>query len=205
MKAVIDDEQEINSNCLAKIIIKTENISISNNQIASIQNFDNNNITHIGTRIEYPGESAYFVQSVEINQANNSGIITFNIPATEDANIYVVSVNYDKSKALYYGLKRGINIDTDTVTKIKTEDFEWVKADWKYGKDKSQILVRDPFRQTNVRYDEYFIGINGSSSISDNFTENGYRIYYNAQGTPYLKHIFFNLPFKSRYLINQKE
>lgn len=199
-----DIDPEVSSDGLAKIIINAEEISSSNTQSASSQNiYENNNITHIGTRIEYPRETANFIQSVKIDQAKNSGIITFNIPATKDANIYVVAVNYDESRALYFGVKRGINIENDTVTEIRTNDFEWVKADWKYGEDKSQILIRDPFRQVDARYDEYFIGINGESSISDDFTEDGYRIYYNAQGTPYIKHSFFNLPFKSRYLIEQ--
>jgi len=193
----------VSSNGLASIIINTQEISLDNAQTVSSQNNDlTNNTTHIGTRIEYPGKTAYFVESVEINQATETGIITFSIPATKEANIYVAAVNYDDNRALYYGIKRGINIKKDTVTEIKTKDFDWVQADWKFGDD-NQILVRDAFKQKNLRNDEYFLGINGSSSISDDFTEDGYRIYYDAEGEPFLKHVFFNLPFKSRYLIDQ--
>jgi hypothetical protein len=205
---VKDIEDDVSSNGLAKIIINTEEISISDNTVAQVQDVnEDKNITHIGTRIEYPGKTAYFIQSVEIDQAIDSGIITFDIPATEDASIYVVAVNYDDSIAKFYGVKRGINIEIDTVTEIRTNDFDWVKADWKYGEDETQILVRDPFEQVDLRYDQYYFGINGSCSISesDDFTDDGYRIFYEAEGTPYLKHSFFNLPFKSRYLINQVE
>ncbi len=196
-------DTEISSNGLASIIIDPQEVSLKDSQTVSSQNNElTSNTTHIGTRIEYPGKKAYFVESVEIDQATEKGIITFSIPATKDANIYVAAVNYDNNKTLYYGIKRGINIQKDTLTEIKTKDFDWVQADWKYG-DGNQILVRDPFRQKDNRYDEYFIGINGSSSISDDFTEDGFRIYYDAEGEPFLKHIFFNLPFKSRYLIDQ--
>ena len=204
--AVNEIETDTSSKGLATVIINPDKISVNDNQTLSSQNFDeNNNITHIGTRIEYPGETAYFVESVEIEQADESGIITFNIPATENANIYVSAVNYNDIKALFYGVKRGIYIEEDTVTEIKTEDIDWVQADWKYGDKENEILVRDPFKQVDTRYDEYFIGINGSSSITDDFTEDGYRKYEEAEGTPYLKHVFFSLPYNSRYLINQSE
>ena len=55
----------------------------------------------------------------------------------------------------------------------------------------------------DARYDQYYFGINGSSSISDDFTDDGYRIFYDAEGIPYIKHSFFNLPLKSWYLIDQ--
>lgn len=202
-----DVDNEFTSNGLAKVIINPEEINVDN-KAAKTQNLDSDNdVTHIGTRIEYPGETAYFIQSVEIDYANNSGIITFDIPATEDANIYVVAVKYSdeqgESRARYFGIKTGINIKTDTVTEIRTNDFSWVQADWRYGELDDQILVKDPFMQIDKKYDEYFIEIKGISTISDDFTDDGYRIFYEAIGEPYLRHSFFNLPINSRYLIDQ--
>jgi len=155
-------------------------------------------ITHVGARVVYVGQNASFAQSVEKSTAERQGIITFDIPASNNAKLFTVAVHhsgeYNKNRALWLGVVDNLQIPKDGIVEITMDDIEWVKAEWKPAEgyenyadgitaEKEEddiyfphIYVRDPYQAgENPSWDEIIIGINGSSSHGDNI--DGWRLF----------------------------
>ncbi|MFW6312219.1 MAG: hypothetical protein ACOC1K_08315 [Nanoarchaeota archaeon] len=78
---------------------------------------------------------------MEKEVAKDKGIITFDVPATEKANIYTVAVHhegrYKEDNIVYWmGKIEGIEIPDDTIIEIKMDEIEWEEAEWKPNRGK---------------------------------------------------------------------
>src|SRR5690606_20338472 len=83
------------------------------------------NVTHVGARIEYPGQNAGFFQSVSREVASEQGIITMKVPPSKNANLYVAAVDSSTLSVVKLGYKRGLVILEDAVTTVKTDEITW--------------------------------------------------------------------------------
>lgn len=169
---------------------------------AGVRQVDPNSITHVGARLEYPNESAVFMQSVERQVAEDIGVITMEVPAAQAANLYVAAVKYSSewwgSRAIYYGVVRNLALPGGTIVEIRMSDIEWVEASWHVSADdepiwngnrvyeapasqaaldRPAIYVRDPFQvgERPTVYHNLLIKINGSSSWGEN--PDGWRLF----------------------------
>ena len=100
-------------------------------------------ITHVGARLEYPDNSAVFIQSVKKQVAQDVGVITMEVPAANKANLYVVAVKYDGTwkgnRALYFGVVRDLYIPGNTVIEVKMSDIQWAAASWHLAEEDEAI------------------------------------------------------------------
>lgn len=101
---------------------------------AGVRQVDPNSITHVGARLEYPDDSAVFMQSVKRRVAEDTGVITMEVPAAQAANLYVAAVKYSSdwwgSRAVYFGAVRNLSLPGGTIVQIRTSDIDWVEATW---------------------------------------------------------------------------
>ena len=177
---------------------------------AGVRQADPNDITHVGARLEYPNESAVFIQSVERQVAQDVGVITMEVPATEKADLYLVAVKYAagwwQSRALYYGVVRNLALPGHTIVEIKMNDIEWVEASWHVSEDdeatwngnrlfeapaswqyldRPTVYVRDPFLLgPKPQHQSLLIRINGRYSWGDN--PDGWRPFTIRATNPYV-------------------
>lgn len=162
------------------------------------------NITHVGVRVEYPDADAAFSQSTTKALADNEGIVTLNVPPAEEANIYLVAVEYEESDGtgLLLASENGTQIEEDTANEWVTDDFEWVAAEWfvteeyedEYGQgkfhvDKDKQLFRLPYLVTypfqpgqELTYEQLLVGITGQGITGENLDD--YYKYYAAARNP---------------------
>ena len=147
-------------------------------------------VTHTGVRVIYPGNNAAYSQSVTREIAETQGIITLQIPSTDDAQIYVLAVhdstfNWGR-RVLQMGWIESFPIPADNITTITMDDINWIEAKWYPGegyenyenelivsKDKKQldmpIYIRDPFQVgKEVSYEQSVIKITGASRCGEN-------------------------------------
>jgi len=91
-------------------------------------------ITHVGARVIYPVDGGVWIQYVEKETAEEVGVITFAIPPTDEAQLYLAAVHIDESEgqnyALKYGLFEDFTIPEDGVLEVRMEDIEWVSSTW---------------------------------------------------------------------------
>lgn len=153
-------------------------------------------ITHVGARLEYPSESAVFMQSVKREVAESIGVITMEVSPAERADLYLVAVmqgdgTWQGNRARYLGVVRGLALPERTTIEIKMDDIDWIEASWHVSAedeaiwnatrqyeasaldeylDRPVIYVRDPFQvgRDDIEYDASFLGINGCSWIRGN-------------------------------------
>lgn len=161
-------------------------------------------ITSVGARLVYLKENASFSQSVSKETAVTEGVITLEVPPTQNANLFVVAVyegsGWGSERALYLGTIHGLILQSGTVRNITVDDVTWVKAEWyvhdthlddylagSFIGDKDEvrfelpIRVRDPYQvgQSPSRGNTV-IKAAGRSSQGDNF-DGWRRINVNAQ------------------------
>lgn len=155
-------------------------------------------ITHVGARVVYVGQNASFAQSVEKSTAERQGIITFDIPASNNAKLFTVAVykddDYYGSRALWLGVVDTLQIPKDGIVEITMDDIEWIEATWKphenykdYAKgikgnktekylDYPFIYVRDPFQIGELPwYDELLVFVSGTGRREENL--DGWRLF----------------------------
>jgi len=168
--------------------LQTQQLS---NDIINTQENNTIQVTHTAARVEYVGQNAVFTQMVERQTAVEEGIITFQIPATNNANLYSVAVHisgeYNQNRALYLGKVKNIQIPADGIVEVKMSDLDWVEATWypyeEYSNFESEIMVaskedeyykmpiyvRDPYHiGEDLSYSSLLVGISGTSSSGDN-------------------------------------
>lgn len=196
-----EDDTYVGGQGNLKVVINWGDFSSS--QIQSISYNKNSvqveydQITHTGARVVYIDENASFTQSVERKTAEDQGIITFNIPSTDNAKLYTVAVHhsdqYNGNRALWLGVVENLQIPSNGVVEVKMNDINWVKASWYPDKDyenfesgltapkedkyfKIPIYVRDPLQIGKTpSYDKLYVGINGHSSVGEN--PSGWRLF----------------------------
>lgn len=167
---------------------QTWNQSGSSSQVYNINN--EQDITHVGARIEYQEAEASFSQSTTKSLADDEGIITLDVPPTDNANIYLAAVSYDddNQSALLFAGKEGISIEEDTANEWTIDDFEWTTTEWyvdeeyqqefdmgvfHVDKDKSRFelpyYVTYPFHQgQDPTYEQVLVGLSGTGSLGEN-------------------------------------
>lgn len=177
------------------------NISVESSGNVSAQNI--NEITHTGARVVYKDYNAIFAQALEKKVSEEEGIITFKLPASDNADLYLAAVTYnsegsDSNIVRLFGYIENLKIQANSFKKITMNDINWITAEWKVDEkyenfleeiitaDKDEkkfslpIYVRDPFQinqdvHEDIYYDELYIGINGSSSVGNN--PDGWRLF----------------------------
>lgn len=157
-------------------------------------------VTDFGIRLVYTKENAVFIQSVSRSTAENEGLITLEVPPTEEAFLFATAVNTEgKNEALLFGTLDSLKIERGTIYDWSIDDFEWVRPEWiivdslasdyengliTADKDESSLTltvhVTDPFfeflnrQSTNVTYEESILKLSGSGNIAQG-VENGFR------------------------------
>ena len=86
--------------------------------------------TVVGTRLIYPKDNAVFMQSLSRTKAEEEGLITMQVPPTDQADLLVMAGNRELGEACWYGTLRNIVIEPQTVKKITMDKIEWVRAEW---------------------------------------------------------------------------
>ena len=125
--------------------------------------------------------------------AVKQGIITFNVPATKNAKLYVVAVHFsgqtndtEGNKVFYFGVVENLGIPIDGTVEITMDDINWVPATWKTvegyedypqgfraSKDeeyhKIPIYVREPFQiGEKPAWNQLYVKIWGCCSWQEN-------------------------------------
>lgn len=117
--------------------IEPKQVSVAS--VTSTQDADMADVTHVGARIVYPGDNAAFSQSVKKETAEKDGIITFEVPESDGADLYVAAVHYEETgpephqrdgRAIWIGLVENVFLNSGSITEIKTEDITWIKPAW---------------------------------------------------------------------------
>lgn len=94
--------------------------------------------THVGARLVYHRENAAFSQSVARETAETQGIITLDVPPSDDASLLLVSAQssppgvrpYD-NRIIEVAAMHHIRIAPGSVTTFRTSDFDWTTIDWR--------------------------------------------------------------------------
>lgn len=177
--------------------------SISTESLGLVTAQNNSEITHTGARVVYEEYNAVFAQSLEKKVSEEEGIITFKLPASKNADLFLVAVTYDPeiingNIVRLYGYIEDLKIQANSFKKITMEDINWIPAEWKVDEnyrsfleeniiaDKNEdvfklpVYVRDPFQVNqniyeDIFYDELYIGINGTASTGKN--PDGWRLF----------------------------
>ena len=158
LKIIVDWEM-LNDKKTANLSLNNQSSSLSNNNHFTEKDLE---ITHTGARVEYVEQDAYFAQSVKKEVADEKGIITFDLPATDNANIYALAVHIDDESSRYgniaylQGKIEGIDIPPDVVVEITPEDLDWVIAEWKpdiveYGATRSEDINEDKTEEIELK------------------------------------------------------
>lgn len=151
---------------------------------------DTSVVTHTGVRVVYPEDNAAYSQSVTREVAETQGIITLQIPSTDDAEIYLLAVHYseknENKRALWMGYIESFPIPPDSITTITMNQIDWIEATWYPGEGYEDfenglvapknekvfwfpIYVRDPFQVgQDVSYEKSIFKISGRSSCWEN-------------------------------------
>ncbi|MGE5593976.1 MAG: hypothetical protein ACM3X3_09900 [Betaproteobacteria bacterium] len=95
-------------------------------------------LTHVGARLVYHRENAAFSQSVARETAETQGIITLDVPPSDDASLFLVSAQssppgvrpYD-NRIIEVAAMRHIRVAPGSVTTLRTSDFDWTTIDWR--------------------------------------------------------------------------
>jgi len=142
VQACESEIKDINGETYLKVLVdweQFEDIEIASREKLSQmdiseQNEDEFEVTHVGARVIYPEDGASWQQYVEKETAEEKGVITFNIPATESADIHVAAVFLSDEGGASYAVKfatlEGIEINPEKVMEIEMDDLTWFPADW---------------------------------------------------------------------------
>lgn len=93
--------------------------------------------THVGARLVYHRENAAFSQSVARETAVTQGIITLEVPPSEDASLFLVMAQssppgacLEDNRIIEVAAMHHIRIAAGSVTTFRTSDFAWTTIDW---------------------------------------------------------------------------
>lgn len=219
----IDDILE-NSVARLEISIDWEKFG-SSNEVKGMAFSDGSDVTHVGVRLEYPSESAAYMQSVARDPAKSQRIITMEVSPvkTTKANLYLLAVehNHDKdwtrNRARYLGVYGPFVLQDKNIRSIEMDEIRWVEACWRVSPgDESLIYVSDPYRPEigeEIGWNQSFVGIDGTANIGANIEYRGerWRKFYDVDfgggrgHGPYVDGQKFNLPLRNGgYLIEQQ-
>lgn len=154
-------------------------------------------VTHFGIRLIYQNENAVFTQSVERESAEENGLITLEVPPTNNAQLFAVAVQNDDQAELLHlmGTLPSLSIETGQEYEWSVNDFDWINAYWEvheefqaeyengaFAVDMNEggfellYRVRNPLdTDNNLSYDELSIRLNGTGVHRD--YADGYRNY----------------------------
>jgi hypothetical protein len=173
----------------------------------------NAHVDTIGARLVYPNENAAFTQAVSRQDAATNGILTLEVPATNQAHLYLVTVNMENQTAYSYAMAENLRLEKDAVVSMTLDDFQWIEATWVFEDDDyaasiesgrielpsneyevvARIKVRDPFQEgKEASYDTSLIGHYGISSMRENI--DGW-LHFDA----YLRNKFTGTPNTDNY------
>lgn len=153
----------------------------------------------VGARLVYPSEGAAFSQSVARQVAQDTGVITMDVPSSNYADLFVVGIqrgDHTGDRTLLFGTRTGISIPpgatvTFTIDQLSLIEPTWWVADatqWSQIQAGSldaggaqsitfEVVVRDPFQiGQQPSWDSLLIRVAGSGSPGPN--PNGYRTFY---------------------------
>ena len=147
-----------------------------------------NEANTIGARLIYPKENAAFTQAISKGNAQTQSVLTLEVPATNQAHLYLVAVNSETQTAFSFALAENLRLEAHAILPMTTDDFQWVEATWvieesyvnsvnnkhfEFPCNEKEVMVnievRDPFQEgKQASYETSFIGHNGISSMCDN-------------------------------------
>jgi hypothetical protein len=157
-------------------------------QVASLTAKDAAHVNGIGARLVYPNENATFTQATSRTVAGTKGVITLDVPATNQAHLYLVAVNTEEQIVFHYALAENLRLEANAVLPLTIDDFQWIEATWEPEMDyavsvqnkhfelpreetivKVDLKVRDPFQDgKQASYEATLIGLLGMSSMKEN-------------------------------------
>ena len=186
-----------------------EKISNSHNDIGGISALNSTNdsvarsdveISVVGTRILYPQYGGAWTQYVDRETAEEIGIITYELPATDNAELHVVTASHGENNnyVLDYGVIEKLNIPSGEILELTVDDIEWSEATWfpdedfedfQEGLSEDDLLIGsyndyryfpiylyNPFQLGEIiRRDHQYIRVYGWTSQSSEEYKPGYR------------------------------
>lgn len=189
-----------------------------------------NSVTHFGARLVYVNENAVFSQSVEKSTAEEEGIITLDVPETEEAKLFAVAVKYEEynEQVFLLGKIDDLSIEKGEEYNWTVDDFDWTETEWEVDEEYSSEYQNGEFTANKddedfrfpihvTDYEEKLFGWNGKSVGTTEFS-NGIKtvtvILDNPEvGTeqvsghgpfyPYLDSELFSLP-SGRYAVGER-
>lgn len=114
---------------LIQISIDWSDLARTNMQDTSVA-FTSHEINAVGARLVYPGENASFTQAISKETAKKQGVITFEVPTSDQAHLYLVAVNTDTQTTFSYALTRNLVLEDNSVLPMTIAGFQWVEATW---------------------------------------------------------------------------
>lgn len=181
---------------MLEIVIHWDELSGTKSSKSTANQFDDGGPTHFGSRLEYPHEDAVFAQAISRDKAEEFGIITLEVPPTNNTELYVVAVRENKEgegqrgqrdPVIWIGEIKNMEIEEGSSNIIKIEDINWTAPYWDFVMDE----VRTAYEEGRMEGDkdeetmsfEIFVyepigerailGLNGSSSTRPYFAEEG--------------------------------
>ena len=156
-------------------------------------------VTHVGVRLEYPEHNAAFSQATA---KGLSEIITLNIPPADNANLYAVAVvnNEEREEALLVSKIEGLEINEDANNQWASEDLDWTTTGWfvkeehEEGYERGEFYVdkeEEDFRlhyyvtypfhsEQDLTYEELLVRLSGKGWIGEN-TDEYHEFYLTAE------------------------
>lgn len=173
-----------------------------NSMTARLVELDANDVTHFGTRLEYPEEDAVFAQALTRDSAEEFGLITMEVPAAVSTDLFIAAVRLNEDGAgepgqrdpiVWFGQVRDLEIVEGVSTTVQMEDVSWTAPIWTFedegdraayesgtmtgDKDSTDleffIAVTDPFGDRP--WDE-FVGLNGIGGARGDAEEGAWRV-----------------------------
>jgi hypothetical protein len=197
---------------LIKVSIDWEQIERSINTQSSLKQYSGFSVnkpgveisspTHIGIRLEYPDSDAVFLQSTDRKTADNDGVLRMDVPASDQANLYVAAVSNEGevNNAIAFASVENIVVQENTTNQLKAAEFEWIETEWfveedyreqfetgVFSVDKSKesfdvwYQATYPFHSgEDLPYSELLVGLNGRGGAGDNL-EHTHEYYIAAE------------------------
>lgn len=181
-----ENATEVKGDPDVKITVDWNSLNNATNKVkekSADLNTVSDSITHFGVRLVYVNENAVFSQSVEKTTAEEEGIITLAVPATDEAKLFAVAVRKtdNQENAYLLGAINNLSIEDGESYNWTVNDFSWENAEWEvadrlksdyengvFTKDKNVYdfdlwyLVKNPFNSdSEVEYEDLIIKVNG--------------------------------------------
>lgn len=110
-------------------------------------------LTHVGARLEYASDNAFFAQAVTRQAAETHGIITLAVPPTPKARLLVAAVQYEvgsfptnaawkRNQVVRLGVVDSVHVVQGQTRVVQYADIRWIVPNWDVpdATQRSQLL-----------------------------------------------------------------